>query len=69
MRLLSALLLPLLLLAAQADQDPPKKPESLKGKEPPKLSSEKGTWLNADKPPTLAKLKGRAVLLVFTSVF
>ena len=42
---------------------------SYKGKPLPELAVKTGKWFNADKPPTLAALKGRLVLVVLTTLW
>ena len=39
------------------------------GERPPSLASSKAVWVNRDVPPTLESLRGKVVLLVFTSVY
>ena len=62
-----------LLLASLSAQEQPSAPgldsKSLSGQKPPPIASEAATWVNRDKAPTWKDLRGRVVLLVFTSVF
>ena len=51
-------------LARDSDEPP-----SYKDKPLPELAVKTGKWFNADKPPTLAALKGRLVLVVLTTLW
>ena len=58
-----------LLAVLVAQDEPPRYCNSYKGEASPEITNEKGTWLNAEKPLTLKKLKGEVVLLVFTTLY
>ena len=49
-------------------EEKPKEKTSYLGKALPELPPNAGTWLNTEKPLTLAGLKGKVVLLMLTSL-
>ncbi len=61
-----------LLLAAAVlalvPQEPKLKANSYKDKALPALEADKGHWLNVAEPPSAETLKGKPVLVVFTSL-
>ena len=49
-------------------EEKPKEKVSYLGKVLPELPANEGTWLNTEKPITLAGLRGKVVLLMLTSL-
>jgi len=54
-------------LALLAQEKP--KANSYKDKPLPALEADEGHWLNSEKAPSMEALKGKPVLVVFTSLF